>query len=204
MCQVLPSQKTEEHVFIFLRVPNDKTRPGRAVGAPQSSPADRGGSPPHSPACRRRSSQLPRRKSNTRGRQMSLSILSSLSFLPRPLCSSSAQRLVALSHAAVLVWCAHTHAFFLTSVAYLLNAPQHSRLAFGVGITWNLPEAFPFLPSEDWVRPPLCAGSIWGIVPGVAFTQQGLEKRKWKSLSPETLCDPMDYTVHEILQARIL
>ena len=29
------------------------------------------------------------------------------------------------------------------------------------------------------------------------------EKRKWKSLSP-TLCNPLDYTVHGILQARIL
>ena len=26
----------------------------------------------------------------------------------------------------------------------------------------------------------------------------------WKSLSHVQLCDPMDYTVHEILQARIL
>ena len=31
-----------------------------------------------------------------------------------------------------------------------------------------------------------------------------LKKWKWKSLSCLTLCDPMDYTVHGILQARIL
>ena len=29
-------------------------------------------------------------------------------------------------------------------------------------------------------------------------------KQKWKSLSCVQLCDPMDYTVHGILQARIL
>ena len=30
------------------------------------------------------------------------------------------------------------------------------------------------------------------------------EVSEWKSLSCVWLCDPMDYTVHEILQARIL
>ena len=33
---------------------------------------------------------------------------------------------------------------------------------------------------------------------------QVLITRKWKSLSCPTLCDPMDYSVHGILQARIL
>ena len=50
MCQVSPSQKTEKHVFIFLRVPRDKTRPGRAVGAPQSNPAEAGPHPSLLPA----------------------------------------------------------------------------------------------------------------------------------------------------------
>ena len=30
------------------------------------------------------------------------------------------------------------------------------------------------------------------------------ESEKWKLLSPVWLCDPMDYPVHEILQARVL
>ena len=37
-----------------------------------------------------------------------------------------------------------------------------------------------------------------------ANTKMAKNKLKWKSLSPVRLCDPMDYTVHGILQARIL
>ena len=38
----------------------------------------------------------------------------------------------------------------------------------------------------------------------VLFSHQESEKQKWKSLSHVRLCDPLDYTVHGILQARIL
>ena len=155
-----------------------------------------------------------------------------------PLCSSSAQRLVALSHAAMLVWCAHTHAFFLTSVAYLLNALQPSRL----GLLWASPgtylKPFPFPPSEDWVRPLLCARSTFcrpvtvlstpscnGLAVPLTELQKGgavscsylghsawcgihsagfSEKKVKVAQSSPTLWDPMDYTVHVILQARIL
>ena len=36
------------------------------------------------------------------------------------------------------------------------------------------------------------------------FQLNVIEKWKWKSLSQVWLCDPMDYIVHGILQARIL
>ena len=36
------------------------------------------------------------------------------------------------------------------------------------------------------------------------FQLNVIEKQKWKSLSQVWLCDPMDYTVHRILEAGIL
>ena len=36
------------------------------------------------------------------------------------------------------------------------------------------------------------------------LSHKGSPKWNWKSLSPVRLCDPMDYTVHGVLQARIL
>ena len=159
MCQVSPSQKTEKHVFIFLRVPRDKTRPGRAVGAPQSSPAEAGPHPSLLPAACGAPSCPEESPTPAGGR--SASPLSSLSFRPRPLCSSSA-RLVALSHAAVLVWCAHTHASFLTSLAYLLISPISPYL-LNAGQYWD---GLPF-PLRQWHPTPV-------LLPGESHGQRSL------------------------------
>ena len=43
----------------------------------------------------------------------------------------------------------------------------------------------------------------WDLLPHNLYTRKS-ESWKWKSLSRVRLCDPMDYTVHGILQARIL
>ena len=53
-----------------------------------------------------------------------------------------------------------------------------------------------------------CASEVWVIsFPRDSGQHQGLVQRKVKvkvAQSCPTLCDPMDYTVHESLQARIL
>ena len=59
--------------------------------------------------------------------------------------------------------------------------------------------------SQDWVAYPFCRGSSWprnqtgvSCIAGRFFTSW-----KWKSLGRVRFCDPMDYIVHGIPQARI-
>ena len=58
------------------------------------------------------------------------------------------------------------------------------------------------------IFPLFCPKCMWNVVslPTRAWTctLPVIGKRKWKSLSRVWLCDPMDYTVHGLLQARIL
>ena len=66
----------------------------------------------------------------------------------------------------------------------------------GVGILSLLQRIFPTQESN------------WGLLHCrqifYQLSHEGTPKWKWKSFSPVWLCDPMDYTVHGILQTRIL
>ena len=74
------------------------------------------------------------------------------------------------------------------------QAKQETGLQGPMGHRWH------FVP---WA--PLLAYRLLqpDMQPHVGTTQSENVKWKWKSLSPVWLCNPMDYTVHGILQARI-
>ena len=62
-------------------------------------------------------------------------------------------------------------------------------------------------PTKVWIVNMKRMGEIWYILEGIEshdFERVSKMTLKWKSLSHVQLCDPMDYTVHGILQARIL
>ena len=60
------------------------------------------------------------------------------------------------------------------------------------------------IPSGEWkLRLRMMEKSVFGFLNFVQFCVF-LRCELWKSLSHSTVCDPMDYTVHGILQARIL
>ena len=62
-------------------------------------------------------------------------------------------------------------------------------------------------PTKAWIVNTKRVGEIWHVLEGIEpHDFEGISKMilKWKSLSHVWLCDAMDYTVHVILQARIL
>ena len=70
----------------------------------------------------------------------------------------------------------------------------------------RIPEWVAILFSEGFTRPrdPAGASCIAGRFFNIWATRERKWKWKWKSQSCLTLCNPMDYTVHGILQARLL
>ena len=109
-----------------------------------------------------------------------------------------------------LAWCGHhlelTWSHFPSPHPKTGSGPRSVLAAPSADLSQNSAPHPVMALQSHWLssrRAGLCLVHIWGIVPHVAFTQQGFVKRKWKSLSRVRLF-AIPWTVHGILQARIL
>ena len=101
------------------------------------------------------------------------------------------------------VYMADTSLAYLTACTLLFTANRalilynwgRSRVK---GFTLSYSENRFSCSPRGWI---ICSKQPKGIL--CLFANDGFKGRKWKSFS-RTLCNPMDYTVHGILQARIL
>ena len=97
-----------------------------------------------------------------------------------------------LSRAIIHYWHGGIHNLTLGMIPYIV---QWGSFKYIYKVFWLL------IPQDDWYIIPIDTMIIFGVA---AKSLRAKSVVKWKSLSPIQPCDPMDYTVHGILQARIL